>query len=107
MQEVFARGLDVTEKTVRSWQLPPNPMAAAIHAINAAAARANGGAAAAAFYPPASSSLLPVQPIAAVDPLGCVLALDLRQSGNVARFVRQHHHTYGGTAADPPLVIQV
>ncbi len=48
-----------------------------------------------------------MQPIAVVDPLSCVLALDLRQSGNVARFVRQHPHPYGSTTGEAPLVIQV
>lgn len=102
VQAVYSRGLTWCDQHVRTWQLPPNPLAAAL---------VDGSAYADLPRPPADSSIgsgssngaggggssngttNPAPPASALRrPLGAMLALDTRRAGNVARFVR---HCYG------------
>ncbi|KAG2495030.1 hypothetical protein HYH03_006962 [Edaphochlamys debaryana] len=122
-QAVFEVGIIKIESLVRLWQVPPNPLTAALpqpngtHAHKALATAAAAGAAkgtSASDGSPAAPA--DAEAAAAAGPgLSAVtagmLALDFRQSGNVARFVRQWISPPSGSAAPgsgsgPALVVQ-
>ncbi|GLC60374.1 hypothetical protein PLESTB_001605500 [Pleodorina starrii] len=95
-EAAYTRGLNWCDRHVRLWQLPPNPLTSALR--NGGGGSSGGGttAATAATTPNDDD---PARP--AVKRLTCMLALDTRHVGNVARFVRQWAAPAAAAAAPP------
>ncbi|GLC34256.1 hypothetical protein PLESTF_000823800 [Pleodorina starrii] len=95
-EAAYTRGLNWCDRHVRLWQLPPNPLTSALRSGGGGSSGGGTTAATAATTPNDDD---PARP--AVKRLTCMLALDTRHVGNVARFVRQW--AAPAAVAAPPL----